>query len=460
MGWVSLIPVIIAIALALITKDTIVSLSIACIIGCFIKGDGLFGFTNLIMRALGDPDSIWTIMMVILFSVLVTYFERSGAIEGFTVAVERKKLGRKGVQLISWFLGLFCFADSMSPLFVGSVMKKLSDKAKISREKLSYIADATASPLSVIHPFSSWSPYLAGLAVGIGCLSSRDQAYSFVLKAIPFNIYAVLSVVLVFLIGSGIVKDFGPMKKAEERAMKEGKVLADGAVPLTTEASGEKPIFAKPRIFVNFIAPVILLLIICGITVVTSGEPAIVEAAMILVILMSVSFMAQGLKLNEIGKVFMSGVKNAMPAVMVLAVAYPLNTLTGEMGAADFLIESTSSFLSPAVLPVDIFLIAAILSFATGTSWGTYAICTPIALPWAFAISGGQVNAFVLACFGAVAGGGVFGDHCSPLSDTTILASMGSGSDHIDHVKTQLPYAFTCAIVSSVVYLILGLATV
>lgn len=460
MGWVSIIPVVLAIALAIITKNTVVSLSTACIVGCFISGYGLFGFTDLIMRALGDPSSIWTILMVVLFSVLVTFFERSGAIDGFTEIVNKRNLSRKGVQLISWALGLFCFADSMSPLFVGSVMKKLSDKAKISREKLAYIADSTASPLSVIHPFSSWTPYLASLALATGVFATSEASYTFVLGAIGFNFYAILSVLLVFFIGSGLIKDFGPMKRAERRAVEQGKVLADGAVPLTTEGALEKRVFDKPRVFVNFVLPVVLLIVICGITVVTMGEPAICEAAMILVILMSVSFLIQGLSLTELNKVFISGVKNAVPAVLVLAVAYPLNTLSGEMGTADFLVSSTSSFLSPALLPAGIFIIAAVLSFATGTSWGTYAICTPIFLPWAFSITGGQVNAFLFACFGAIAGGGVFGDHCSPLSDTTILSSMGAGSDHIDHLDTQLPYALVCAAVTVVIYVVIGILTV
>lgn len=459
MGFVSIIPVALAIALAVLTKNTVVSLSIACIIGCFLKGDGLFGFTNLIYTALGDPSSIWTILMVVLFSVLVTYFERSGAIDGFTDIAQKYNLKRRGVQLISWALGLFCFADSMSPLFVGSVMKKLSDKAKISREKLAYIADSTASPLSVIHPFSSWSPYLAGLAFATGVFASSDNAYRFVLGAIGFNFYAILSVLLVFLIAMGIVKDFGPMKKAEKRAVEEGKVLADNAVPLTTEGALEKRVFEKPRVLINFVLPVVLLVAICAVTVVLDGEPAICEAAMILVVLMSVSFLIQGLKLDELNKVFLQGVKNAVPAVLVLSVAYPLNTLSGQMGTADFLINSTSSFLSPAFLPAGIFLIGAVLSFATGTSWGTYAICVPIFLPWAYSLAGNQVNAFVLACFGAIAGGGVFGDHCSPLSDTTILSSMGAGSDHIDHMSTQIPYAVTCAAVSVVLYLVIGFAT-
>ena len=460
MGWVSIIPVVLAIGLAIATKNTVVSLSIACIVGCLIKGDGIFGFTDLIMRALGDPSSIWTILMVVLFSVLGTYVEGSGAIDGFTRIAQKHSLKRRGIQLISWALGLFCFADSMSPLFVGSVMKKLSDKAKISREKLAYIADSTASPLSVIHPFSSWIPYLAGLAFATEIFASEKASYGFALKAIGFNFYAILSVLLVFLIAMGIDRDFGPMRKAEKRAMEEGKVLADGGVPLTTESVAEKNLFEKPRILVNFVLPVVVLIIICGITVVLNGEPAICEAAMILVVAMSVSFMIQGLPLKDLNKVFLSGVKNSVPAVLVLCVAYPLNTLSFEMGTADFLVGITGSFLPPALLPFLIFVLAAILSFATGTSWGTYAICVPLFLPLAFRINNGQFNAYLLACFGAIAGGGVFGDHCSPLSDTTILSSMGAGSDHIDHLNTQLPYALVCAAITAVLDIVIGFISV
>lgn len=456
MGFVSIIPVALAIVLSMVTKNTVVSLSIACIVGGFICGDGLFGFTNLIYSSLADMDHIWTMTMVILFSVMITYFERSGAIDGFTVIVNKRNIKRKGVQLIAWFLGLFCFADSMSPLFVGSVMKKLSDKAKVSREKLSFIADATASPLSVIHPFSSWCPYLATLVVGTE-LFNESSAYKFILKSIPFNFYAILSVIMVFLIAVGIVPDFGPMKKAEKRALEEGKVLADNAVPLTTEGAIEKSIFDKPNVWLNFIAPVLVLVAICAVTVILDGEPAICEAAMIVVILMTISFLIQGISLKTINEVFLSGVKNSVPALMVLAVAYPLNALTARMGAADFIIQATSSFMSPKILPFGIFIISAILSFATGTSWGTYAIMMPIALPWALSFSGNQVNTLVLLSAAAVAGGGVFGDHCSPLSDTTILASMGSGSDHVDHVKTQLPYALTCAGITSILYLVIGI---
>lgn len=455
MGWISLVPVIIAIVLALVTKNTIISLAIACIAGCFLAGRGLWGFTNLLTEALGTPDFIWTALCVLLFGVMVAYFEKSGSVEGFTRIMNGKNIRRKGVQLLSWGLGLFCFADSMSPLFVGSVMRRLSQKAKISSEKLSFIADTTASPVAILYPFSSWPGYLAGLAVGFGCLATREDAFSMVLKAIPFNIYAIACVVLCGLLCAGILKDFGPMKKAEARALNEGKLVRDGASPLSTSGSDE-PSPIKERIFLNFILPVLVLVGISLATYLVEGEVLIIEAAMCVVLLMTLSLLLQGMSLRDVNTAFLDGIRNSIPALMVLAVAYPLNSLTGEMGAVNFIIEKTQGFLTPVILPFGIFLLSAVLSFATGTSWGTYAIIMPIALPLAFAFTGDTVTPFVLACFGAVAGGGLFGDHCSPLSDTTIMASMGAGADHIDHVKTQLPYALCCAALASVFYLVVG----
>lgn len=459
MGWISLIPVVLAIVLALTTKNTIVSLTIACIVGCFLAGRGIWGFTDLLLEALGTPDFIWTALCILLFGVLIAYFERSGAIDGFSRVVEGKSLKKRGIQLIAWALGLFCFADSMSPLFVGSVMRKLSDHAKISREKLAYIADTTSAPVAVLYPFSSWPAYLAGLAIGFGAIGSREQAFSLVLRAIPFNFYAIVCVAMVGLIALGVIKDYGPMKKAERRAETEGKLLRDGAVPLSG-AEELKKADIKERIFLNFILPTLLLVGISVATFLISGEVMIVEAVTVIILLMSVSLLLQGMSLKELNATFLDGIKGSIPALLVLAVAYPLNTLSGQMGTANFIINATQGFLSPTLLPFAIFLIAAVLSFATGTSWGTYAICLPIALPLAFSLSGGQVNTLVLACFAAVAGGGVFGDHCSPLSDTTILASMGAGADHIDHVRTQLPYALTAAGVAAAAYLIIGFAAV
>lgn len=455
MGWISLVPIIIAIVLALTTKNTVISLTIACIVGCFLAGKGIWGFTDLLQTSLATTDFVWATLTIILFGVLVTYYEKSGAIDGFTRIMNAKHLKRKGVQIMAWALGLLCFADSMSPLFVGSVMRKLSDKAKISREKLSYIADSTSAPVSVLYPFTGWSSYLVGLAVGIGCIENRTQAFSLMLKAIPLNFYAVLTLVMVLLLALGVIKDYGPMKKAEIRALAEGKIVADNAVPLSSTDNLE-PAKIKEHIFLNFIFPSIALLVISIGCFIFLGDVKVLEAVMLVIIFMSVSLMIQGMSLQELNETFVRGVKSAMPAVLVLAVAYPLNELSTEMGTANFIINSTTSFLSPAVLPVGIFIICAILSFATGTSWGTFAIAMPLALPMAFNATGNEVNLLVAACFAAVAGGGVFGDHCSPVSDTTIMSSMGAGSDHIDHVKTQLPYALTVAGVTAVIYLIIG----
>lgn len=459
MGWLSLVPIVIAIVLALWSKNTVFSLSIACIIGCFMAGKGLWGFTNVLQSALGNEDFIWAALNILFFGVLCTYYEKSGAIDGFTRIVNSKNLKRRGVQVLAWALGLFCFADSMSPLFVGSVMRKLSDKAKISREKLAYIADSTAAPVSIVYPFTGWSSYLTGLAVGVGCLATREQAYSFMLKAIPFDFYALLSLLMVLLIGAGIIKDYGPMKKAEQRAIEEGKVLRDGATPMST-SGGNKSEALKEHVFLNFILPTILLIVISIGSFFILGGVKVLEAVTIVVILMSVSFLVQGMKLKELGDIFNEGIKGAMPAVLVLAVAYPLNAITKEMGAADFIMSFVSGNILPALLPVFIFVICAILSFATGTSWGTFAIAMPLALPMAFSATGGEATLLTTLCFAAVAGGGLFGDHCSPVSDTTIMSSMGAGSDHIDHVKTQIPYALTVAGVTALLYLILGFVAI
>ena len=456
MGILSLIPITIAIVLALITKDTVLSLGAACIIGCFMSGMGIWGFPSLLLDALGTPDFIWTALIILFFGVLVTYYERSGAIDGFTRIVMKKNLSRKGVQLLAWFLGLFCFADSMSGLFVGSVMRRLSDKAAISREKLAYIADATASPLANICPYSSWPSYVAGLIIGMGCIANREEALRLVLRSIPFNFYAIGSVLLVALTGLGIIRELGPMKKAEERALTSGKLLRDGAQPLSSTTLLTEPVI-KERVFLNFIAPTVLLVLITILTEFIGGEMRILETVTLIVIAMSGSFLLQGMPLRELGNTFTEGVKGAMPALLVLAVAYPLNTLSSRMGTADYIIQVTQGILSPAILPAGIFLICALLSFATGTSWGTYAICLPLAIPMAFSASGGSASLLVIACLAAVQGGGVFGDHCSPVSDTTIMASMGAGADHMDHVRTQLPYALICAGIAAVLYLIIGI---
>ncbi len=460
MGWISIVPVALAVILAFVTRNTIVSLATACVLGCFMAGKGVFGFTDLLKTSLGNADFIWVVTINMMVAVMAAYFEKSGAIEGFTAIVDKKKFKRKSIQLITWLLGCFIFfSDSFSPLFVGGVMRKLSDKAKISREKLAYICDSTSAPVAVFLPITSWSAYLCGLTIGIGAIATQSDAFNLFVKAMPFNFYAVFSIFFVGLICAGIIPEYGPMKKAELRAQKEGKLLRDGAVPLMSAELTDMKVSTKvkPRVFLNFVLPILIFLGVSFGTFAVLGSTKVMEAAVIVVLFMSVSLLIQGMSMQEISDTFMLGIKGAMPAIVILALAYPLNTLSKEMGTANFIINCTKSFLTPALLPFVIFVVSAVMAFATGSSWGTFAICLPIALPLAFNATGNEVTALVAACFAAVAGGGVFGDHCSPVSDTTILSSMGAASDHIDHVKTQLPYALTVAVICAVCYLVIGM---
>ncbi|MDD6880669.1 MAG: Na+/H+ antiporter NhaC family protein [Firmicutes bacterium] len=463
MGWISLIPAIIAIVLSFATKNTIVALLAACLVGTLAAGQGILGLPTLIKEACGTTSFSWVMLLNLYIAIIVAFFHKTGAIQAFSEWVHNKKLSRKGTQLVAWFLGIFVyFSDSFSPLFVGTVMRDISDRAKISKEKLSYIADSTAAPVSVLVPVTGWAAYLMSLAVGVGCIATQDDAAALFLKAIPLNFYPLFSVILVGLIASGIVKDYGPMKKAEKRAIEEGKILRDGATPLIGKELIEMKAYQgiKPNVVLNFVVPVLMIVTIALGTYFTLGSAKTMEAFLFTAIFMGISMMIQGIPFKEVMETVTTGIKSGVPAVTLLALAYSVNALSKSMGTANYIIQSCEGFLTPAVLPAIIFLVACVMAFATGSSWGTFAICMPIALPLAFAYTDGQLTTLVVACFAAVAGGGVFGDHCSPLSDTTILASTGSGADHIDHVKTQLPYSLTCGTLAIIGYLILGFTSI
>lgn len=427
MGFISVIPAILAIVLSFITRNTIVSLTITCIAGTLLAGQGIFGFPTLLQNSLGTTSFSWVMLLNTFIGILVAYFQKTGAIQGFSQKVHEKNLSRRGAQLMAWVLGIFIyFSDSFSLLFVGSVMRSITDKAKVSREKLAYIADSTSAPVSVLMPITGWAAYLMGLAVGVGCIATTEDASRLFLRAIPFNFYPIFAVLFVGLLASGIIKDFGPMKKAEKRAWEEGKVIRDGATPLIgKELTDMQPYPGlKPRVVLNFILPVFVIIGIALGTYIAFDSAKTMEAFLFVVIIMTISMMIQGIPFKEVMNTLTDGVKGAIPAVMLLAV---------------------------------IFAVAAIMSFATGSSWGTFAICMPIALPLAFSFTDNRMSLLIVACFAAVAGGGVFGDHCSPLSDTTVLSSTGAASDHIDHVKTQLPYALICGLLAFIAYLIIGI---
>lgn len=456
----AVVPAIMAVAFAFVTREALFSLLIASLVGVFIQGNGLWGLSGLVTRALGNGDFIWVVMIEVFIGVLVAFFLKTGSTTEFSKVVGGKVTSRKGVQLLAWFLGLFIFfSDYFSPLFVGPVMKELTDKAKISREKLAYICDSTSAPMAVIVPFSAWGVFITGLLVGQGPITELAQAAKIYYKSVGLNLYAIFAVVMVALIALGVIPEFGPMKKAEERAMKEGKVLSDTANPMMgvelSEIQQAEEI-KKPRLFLNFILPVLIIICVAVGTYLFMGSAKTLEAFMTAVFFLGAMLLVQKLTVKDVFDTAVQGIKGVMPAILILAMAYVINTISKDLGAAQYIIRVTENWLTPALLPVITFFVCAFISFSTGTSWGTYAIMVPIAVPLAFAFTGNTVTMLVYATIGAVAGGGVFGDHCSPLSDTTILSSFGAASDHIDHVKTQLPYASVAAGAALVVYLLVG----
>ena len=463
LGILSVIPAAMAIVLAFATRNAIFSLAVACLTGVLLAGNGLAGFPTLMIDALGNPSFSWIFLLELFIGILIAFFIRSGAIQGFTQYMAQKELSRKGIQLWTWVLGMFVFfSDYFSPLFVGTTMRSLTDKARISREKLAYIADSTSAPVSVIVPITGWAVYIAGLTIGMGPVIDAGDAMALFTQAIPYNFYAVLSVLMVGLIAMGIIPEFGPMRTAERRAQLEGKVLRDGAVPLIGEELTETPVFPgiKTHLFFNFILPVLIVIGIAVGTFAFAGSAKIMEAFLAAVAVLGITLRIQGISLKDIMDTSMVGIKGIMPAVMILAFAYTINQLSKDMGTAQYMIEISRGFLTPGLLPFMTYMLAATIAFSTGTSWGTFAIVIPIAVPMALSYSGDEITPLVCATLAAVGGGGVFGDHCSPLSDTSILASTGSASDHIDHVKTQIPYSLAVAAITAVIYLFLGVGLV
>ncbi|MFV2090521.1 MAG: Na+/H+ antiporter NhaC family protein [Pseudomonadales bacterium] len=460
LGALSLVPAAIAIVLAFTTRNTVFSLAVACLAGVLVAGEGLMGFPNLLKSALGTTAFSWIFLLELFIGVTIAFFQRTGAIVNFSRWVEGMSLTRVRVQLIAWVMGMFVFfSDYFSPLFVGATMRGLTDRYRISREKLAYIADSTSAPVSVLIPVTGWAVFIAGLLIGMGPLVDPADAMGVFVASIPFNFYALLAVLMVGLIAGKVIPDFGPMASAELRTQETGKVLRDGAEPLMGEELTDIESYPGIRtsLFWNFLLPVFVVIGVGVGSFVLTSSALTMEAFLLSTVVAGMIMRVQGIPLSDIMKTAISGIKGIMPAVIILAFAYALNDLSKAMGTAQFIVSATQGWLTPGLLPALTFLIAGVIAFSTGTSWGTFAILMPISVPIAFTFTGDEVGTVVYATVAAVAGGGVFGDHCSPLSDTSILASTGAASDHIDHIKTQIPYALLISLITFAMYLILGL---
>ena len=459
LGILSLLPVIVALILAFYTRNAIFSLLIGCIIGVVLPGHNpVTGFTTLTMDALGNRDFIWVMMIEITVGIMIALYMRVGVIDAFTKLALLKIKSRKSTLGFTWLMGIFIFfSDYFSPLFCGPICRPVTDKYKVSREMLSYLLDSGSGPVCTIVPLSGWSVFIAALLVGYGPIDSVEKGMQLFISAIPLNFYGWIAVTLAGLFAFQLIPHFGPMRKAELRAINEGKVLRDGATPLTGE---EFNLIAtiegkRPNLVVYLFVPVLIIVLIALTTFFVIGSSKILEAflcaATYLIIAMTFGKYFNGVK--DAMELIINGIKAVLPAVLILAMAYCINSVSKSLGAQEYIIEITKSWMTPFLIPVAAFVTAGAISFFTGTSWGSYAIVIPFIMPIAFNMSDGTVNSLVLITVGAIVGGGLFGDHCSPVSDTSCLSSFGAGADHMDHVSTQLPYAIVGAVLAIGLYI-------
>lgn len=467
----ALVPPLVAIVLALIIKEAYSSLFIGVIIGAMFCAN--FAPVGTLDVALNDglissiSDNAGIFLFLVLLGIIVALVNASGGSAAFGRWAEKNIKSRIGAALATFVLGVLIFIDDyFNCLTVGSVMRPVTDKHNISRAKLSYLIDATAAPVCIIAPISSWAAAVAGFAKGSGA----ESGISLFVNAIPYNFYALLTIaMMIFLAVSGM--DYGPMKKHEDNA-KKGDIFTTEV----QEAVDDMKVNEKGRVC-DLVVPVIFLIIACVIGMIYSGgfftadsdgyrnfvtafsnsdaSVGLVYGSFISVIFTVIFYLCRRvLSFKNCMESIPDGFKAMVPAIMILVCAWTLKAMTDSLGAKIFIshLVEGSAHSFQAFLPAIIFLIAVGLSFATGTSWGTFGILIPIVL----SVFGAEDGNITVVAISACMAGAVCGDHCSPISDTTIMASAGAQCNHINHVSTQLPYALTVAAVSFVSYIIAG----
>ncbi len=485
-GFLSVIPPVIAIILALRTKQVYIALIFGIWFSwLIIKGwnplDGTLAMIEGLVDVFQDKGSTRTIMFSALVGALLIFIQFSRGVEGFInilnkliVKIEKKKTGysRVMVQVMATLTGLLLFVEtSISSLTVGTLYRPIFDKLKIPREKLAYIADSSSAPSSILIPFNAWGAFIMGLLLTQGI----DKPFSVMMSSIKYNFYPILAIAIVFIV-IFTKKDWGAMKRAETRTKETGLLMNEGSKPMVSEAVTSFPpkegIEAKAY---NMIVPLAVMVLMMPINLIYTGWSAVKTAtsfldhtsqaigngsgsssvlyAVITSLLVAITmYFIQGImKPKEAVDLTLKGISELMPLALLMLLAFAIGNACKELETGVYVANATKEWLSPELLPAVIFVISSFISFSTGTSWGTFAIMMAISIPMA-TMHGADITIVVAATLG----GGIFGDHCSPISDTSIISSMASASDHIDHVKTQLPYALIGGVITTILYLIIG----
>lgn len=473
----SLFPPVIAIGLALITKEVYSSLFVGILSGGIIyaaaSGTGFEGTFKAVVQDglitnLSNAYNVGILVFLVVLGIIVVLMNKAGGSRAYGEWAAAHIKGRRGAALSTFFLGVLIFVDDyFNCLTVGSVMRPITDKHNISRSKLAYLIDSTAAPICIIAPISSWAAAVSGTVEGV-------NGISLFINTIPYNLYAFLTILMVIFISASDT-DYGPMKIHEDNA-KNGDIFTTKNKTYEQDA---QPVTERGRV-IDLILPVAVLIVFCVVGMIYTGgffsgtdfvtAFANCDAAYglslgsisALIVIIAYYMLRRVLKFNECMDSIAAGFKQMVPAILILTFAWTLKTMTNHLEAGAFVSGVVQSATALSVLlPVILFVVAIGLAFATGTSWGTFGILIPIVTSvfdaeLANVSQTGEIPSMVIICISACLAGAVCGDHCSPISDTTIMASTGAQCDHVNHVSTQLPYALTVAAVCVVGYLLSG----
>ncbi|WP_295603641.1 Na+/H+ antiporter NhaC family protein [uncultured Methanobrevibacter sp.] len=494
-GILTLLPPLVAIALAFITKETVLSLFVGVFVGEFmlccndlnIISTAINAFLNLgsqVISCMADPWNAGIILQCLLIGGVIQLITKMGGAKALADAFAKRADTPRKAQLFTWVLGLCVFFDDYAnSLIVGPIMRPVMDKLKVSREKLAFVVDATAAPVAGIAIISTWIGLeISLIAAGFQSVGVNNvTGFGIFLQTIPYRFYNIF--ILIFIVISALtLYEFGPMKKAEQaaRARKEDEEIVVPEAPGFDEV---KPVEGIKLSIWNAIIPIGTLIIGAliafywsGYTTILGGEDqalitlmktsplsfngifealsqsdasvALFQAALLASIVAIVMAVGQHiLTIEDAISEWIGGMKTIVITGVILLLAWSLGGVIGEVGTADYLVGVLSSTIPAWIVPALIFILGALISFATGTAYGTMSILMPLAIPLAWAVSSGDMN-FTIVCTSGVLTGAIFGDHCSPISDTTILSSMGTSCNHIDHVQTQIYYAIFVAVVA------------
>lgn len=464
----SLVPPVVAIVLALITKEVYSSLFVGILIGgAFWSGFKpeatiLHVFQDGVVGVLTDSYNMGILVFLVILGVMVCMMNKAGGSAAFGRWAKEHIKTRAGAQLATIVLGVLIFIDDyFNCLTVGSVMRPVTDSHNVSRAKLAYLIDATAAPICIIAPISSWAAAVTGFVKG-------EDGFSIFIRAIPYNYYAILTIIMMVTLVLA-KEDYGPMKAHEKNAI-EGDLFTTGDRPF--ENTSENAIYNKGKV-IDLVFPILSLIVCCVIGMIYSGGffsgTGFVEAfsesdasvglmlGSFFAMVITIVFYAvrKVLRFSDSMACIPEGFKAMVPAILILTFAWTLKAMTDSLGAAPFVASVMNSAAGGLMnlLPAIIFLVGCFLAFATGTSWGTFGILIPIVV----AVFQGTNETMMIISISACMAGAVCGDHCSPISDTTIMASAGAQCNHVNHVSMQLPYAMTVAAVSCITYVIAGI---